>query len=342
MKKKVDIPFLVASLLLLVLFFVPLWRITLEAPQYPEGISMYIWINKITGDSEFTLQNINILNHYVGMKYIEPDSIPELKYFPIIIAIMVALGVLAAFSSSKLLKRSWVITLILLAVLGIYDFYLWEYDYGHNLSETAPIKVPGMAYQPPLFGSKMLLNFRAESYPHWGGGVIFLSMAIGVISQWIFKRKTQVKGMVSATTLLLMTILLSACSNKPQALNYEEDSCHSCKMLLIDQRFGSEWISDKGKVYKFDAVECLLDHLSNDLTQTGSIWVTPFNVPKTLVPVESSYFLVSKELPSPMGMYLTAYDSYIAAQDHQNEYGGDVYNWAQLQEVSPQLKNGLQ
>ena len=104
MKKSFDISLLVAALLLLALFFVPLWNITLEAPQYPNGISMYIWINKITGDSEFTLQNINILNHYVGMKSIEPDSIPELSYFPIIVGVMVLFGVVAAWSSSRFLK----------------------------------------------------------------------------------------------------------------------------------------------------------------------------------------------------------------------------------------------
>ena len=71
-----------ASMLMLLLFAFPIWNITLEAPQYPEGIKMYIWINKITGNDEFTLQNVNILNHYIGMKPITPESIPELTYFP--------------------------------------------------------------------------------------------------------------------------------------------------------------------------------------------------------------------------------------------------------------------
>ncbi len=170
------------ALLLLTLFITPLWRITLQAPQYPDGITMYIWINKITGDSEYTLQNINILNHYVGMKYIEPDSIPELQYFPYIILGMVLLGLISGSIGNRRLIFAWGSVMILLGALGIYDFYLWEYDYGHNLDPNAPIKVPGMAYQPPVIGSKMLLNFRADSYPYWGGLFMGLSIILSFVS----------------------------------------------------------------------------------------------------------------------------------------------------------------
>jgi copper chaperone NosL len=176
MKKYQKIIMRVGALLLLVLFMMPIWRITLEAPQYPGGITMYIWIDKITGDSEFTLQNINILNHYIGMKFNEPDSIPELSYFPYIVIAMSLLGVIFSFVGNRKLVLTWIITMVSLGILGIYDFYLWEYDYGHNLDPMAPIKVPGMVYQPPVFGSKMLLNFNAISYPHWGS--LFLALSI--------------------------------------------------------------------------------------------------------------------------------------------------------------------
>lgn len=174
---------------LMMLFFYPLWRITLIAPQYPDGVTMYIWINKITGDSPGTLQNINILNHYVGMKHIEPDSIPELTYFPWVVGALGLLGLIAAFVNKSGLYLAWAVVFLVLAALGIYDFYLWEYDYGHNLSPTAPIKVPGMSYQPPLFGSKMLLNFNAISYPGTGGIFMGISMLLAFVAWWI-KRKT--------------------------------------------------------------------------------------------------------------------------------------------------------
>jgi hypothetical protein len=173
------------------IFFFPIWSITLIAPQYPDGISMFIWINKITGDTPGTLQNINILNHYVGMKYIEPGSIPELRYFQWVIVAMGAAALAVSFSKNKYFFLTWVVSMVVLGGLGIYDFYLWEYDYGHNLSPTAPIKVPGMAYQPPLFGKKVLLNFIAYSYPSWGSlffGLAILFGSLGTFLSWKRKR----------------------------------------------------------------------------------------------------------------------------------------------------------
>ena len=185
---------LVAALLPLTLFFTPLWRITLEAPQYPNGITMYIWINQITGDSPATLQNINILNHYVGMQYIVPDSIPELSFFPHIVMGMSLLGLIFALVGNKKLFLTWGIIFVLLGIAGLYDFYLWEYDYGHNLDPRAPIKVPGMSYQPPVFGSKMLLNFKAISYPYWGGLFLGLSIFLSFVASFISKGTNTYKG----------------------------------------------------------------------------------------------------------------------------------------------------
>ncbi|MCB0702599.1 MAG: hypothetical protein R2863_10290 [Candidatus Kapaibacterium sp.] len=180
--KSSRIVMIIGSLMLLLVFLFPLWSISLEAPQFPEGINMYIWVNQITGDTESTLQNMNILNHYIGMQKIEPDSIPELQYFPYIVVFMSVIGVLFGIVGNRKLFLTWTILMIILGVLGIYDFYLWEYDYGHNLDPHAPIKVPGMVYQPPLFGSEWLLNFRATSYPalgslFMGGSVLFAGLA---------------------------------------------------------------------------------------------------------------------------------------------------------------------
>ena len=179
---------ILAAAALMMLFVFPMWRITLIAPQYPDGVNMYIWINKIGGDSPGTLQNINILNHYVGMKYIEPDAIPELKYFPYIIIALAVLALLAAAINKKQAYLGWAILFALLAVAGIYDFYLWEYDYGHNLSPTAPIKIPEASFQPPLFGTKVILNFIAKSFPHTGGYFAGLS-ALLALSAWWLKSK---------------------------------------------------------------------------------------------------------------------------------------------------------
>lgn len=189
MKQLPRILMFTAVLGLLTLFIFPMWRITLIAPQYPDGVSLYIWINKMGGDTPGTLQNINILNHYVGMKYIEPESIPELKYFPYIVAGMALLGLVFTIMNKRLFFLTWALIMAGLAVLGLYDFYLWEYDYGHNLSPTAPIKIPGASFQPPVFGTKLILNFTAKSFPHVGGYFAGLSIVLASLAWWFGGKK---------------------------------------------------------------------------------------------------------------------------------------------------------
>ena len=127
------------------------------------------------------------------MKFIEPDSIPELTYFPFVVMGIVITGLACALSGKRNLILVWSIVFILLGSLGIYDFYLWLYEYGHNLSEAAPIKIPGMVYQPPLIGSKMLLNFKADSYPSMGGISMGISIFLGFFSYFFSTSKKQLE-----------------------------------------------------------------------------------------------------------------------------------------------------
>ena len=170
----------IALLCLTGVFLFPLWKITLDAAQFPGGLELNIWINKFSGKEEgdYIIQNINILNHYIGMQHIEPDSIPELTYFPYVIYGMIMLGLLVIWLNKKWGYGSWFILLCVLGALGIYDFYSWMYDYGHNLDPNAPITIPGMTYMPPLLGEKDLLNFYVTSYP--AAGTVFLSISIAL------------------------------------------------------------------------------------------------------------------------------------------------------------------
>lgn len=177
MKKISRIIVIAVSVLLVTGFILPIWEITLDAPQYPEGLGLNIWINKITGD----LQTINGLNHYIGMKKIEPDSIQELKMMPYFLGVLIVLGLIAGISGKKKLLSLWAIAFIIIGTTGAVDFYMWEYDYGHNLNPEAAIKVPGMSYQPPLIGSKQLLNFTANSYPDTGGMAVIGGGLIAVL-----------------------------------------------------------------------------------------------------------------------------------------------------------------
>ena len=85
-----------AALSMAVVYVQPLWHIGLQAPQYPEGLGLFIAVNKIVGEKKQDLDSINGLNHYIGMKVIRPDDIPELQYMPKIVAGLIGLGLLTA------------------------------------------------------------------------------------------------------------------------------------------------------------------------------------------------------------------------------------------------------
>ena len=182
-----------AVILLGGIFLFPLWQINLEAAQFPGGLDLNIWINRISGaDNDDTIiQNINILNHYIGMQYIEPDSIPELKYFSYVACAMMVLGLLMAIINKKWGYGAWFLIMVILSILAVYDFYLWLYDYGHNLDPTAPIKIEGMTFMPPLFGEKDLLNFYVKSYPHWGTIFMGFSIVFGFLAFWFKPKKAR-------------------------------------------------------------------------------------------------------------------------------------------------------
>lgn len=180
-----------AAFSMAIVYVLPLWHIGLEAPQYPEGIGLYIAADKIIGENPGDLKSINGLNHYIGMKAIEPDDIPELRFMPKIIAGLIAAGLLVAAVGRRGLLTGYASLLVLFSLAGLADFYKWSYDYGHNLDPTAAIKVPGMSYQPPLIGSKQILNFHATSWPASGGWVLIGAVALIVTLALLEHRRSK-------------------------------------------------------------------------------------------------------------------------------------------------------
>lgn len=186
---------ILGALLPLLLFVFPLWKITLEAPQYPTPLGMYIHINDFTDANPHDIKNINIMNHYVGMKYI-PEAIPEFKIFPAGIIITSILGLLIGFKGKYKWFMGWFILMLVLSLAGLYDFYIWEHDYGHDLDPKAIMKFTNpdgsiMGFQPPLFGSKDILNFKAHSYPRLGAYFLALGMACSFVAYFVGKKETR-------------------------------------------------------------------------------------------------------------------------------------------------------
>jgi len=176
-----------AGLVLALLYVTPMWRIDLGAPQYPEGMGMRIWVNQIQGAKPNDLQNINGLNHYIGMAPIHPDEIAELRFMPWIVAGLIGGALLVAGLGRRPVLYGFTALYCVVAAAGLYDFWRWEYDYGHDLDPTAAIRIPGASYQPPLLGAKKIMNFTAASWPHVGGIAAFVSLGLVllvVVLEW--------------------------------------------------------------------------------------------------------------------------------------------------------------
>lgn len=163
-----------SALTLISAYFVPLWQILMWAPQYPEGLEMKIWINTITGD----VRTISALNHYIGMKTIEVSMFPEFGYMIYVVGAIIGTGLLASILNKRFMLATYLLVILAAGIGALVDFYLWGYDYGHNLNPEAPIKIEGMSYQPPLIGTKVLLNFTAFSGPDIGGWIF---IGVGVL-----------------------------------------------------------------------------------------------------------------------------------------------------------------
>ena len=172
------------SLSMILVYFVPIWYIGLTAPQYQDGLSMHIWVSEITGGSEHDLRNINLLNHYVGMDEIHAESIPEFRYMPYVLGFMILGGLVAFLWPRMIMVYLGLINFALTAIAGMYDFWHWLYDYGHNLDPTAPLQIAD-SFQPPLIACKELLNFTACSWPNVG--TFILLIAAGALGYIVWK-----------------------------------------------------------------------------------------------------------------------------------------------------------
>jgi copper chaperone NosL len=147
--------------------------------------------------------------------------------------------------------------------------------------------------------------------------------------------------MKKSSWLVIMVALLSACTVAPEPIHYGEDNCVQCQMTIMDQRYGTEIVTDKGKVYTFDSVECLVEFLEEKeggAEQFSLVLFTSFDQPGKLVNAYECHVLHSQYLPSPMGMFLTAFEKEATAMSFKEQYGGRIFCWDGLMENFEVLK----
>lgn len=176
----------VAALLLTSVYFAPLWNLTMFAPQYPDGLRLDIWSYALVGgNGGQDLREINVLNHYIGMRDLVAEDFTEFHWIPFVVGGLALLALRAAVHGRM---RDLVDVVVLMGYFSAFSLWsfvhrLWEY--GHNLSPEAPVQVPG--FMPPLFGYQQIANFEVYSYPKgasYGMAAALLLLATAVVLGW--------------------------------------------------------------------------------------------------------------------------------------------------------------
>lgn len=122
-----------------------------------------------------------------------------------------------------------------------------------------------------------------------------------------------------------------SCNVSPKAIDYGNDGCHFCKMTIVDKVHAAEVVTKKGKVYKFDATECMINFIKEFDTSEIELYLSNnYTDPEALIDATKSTFLISKNIPSPMGAFLSAFKNKVDAEKFQTEKGGTLYNWNEL------------
>ncbi|WP_163969553.1 hypothetical protein [Oceanobacillus halotolerans] len=173
----------ISGICFVVSIFFPWWALRLVAPQYKEGL--YIWVYPYKMDGEIDI--INSLNHYIGMKEFSEASFPELDYLPYIIGGIAFITIIIALIRNRTALMIWTGVVLVLAMLGVYDIYRWLRTFGTNLDPSAPINID--PFIPPIVGTNQLANFETFSFFSYGAVLCTIAIIILLIVLWKGKER---------------------------------------------------------------------------------------------------------------------------------------------------------
>ena len=131
--------------------------------------------------------------------------------------------------------------------------------------------------------------------------------------------------------ICLVLFVFASCEVSPRPINYGADGCHFCSMTIVDKQHAAQIVTKKGKAFKFDAVECMVNHLKDvDMVTIELFLVNDYQAPGELIDAKIATFLITREIPSPMGEYLSAFKSRVEAENIEDENNGKLYSWEEL------------
>ena len=183
---------LLATLLLAATYAVPLWNLTMFAPQYPDGLRLDIYSYALAGgNGGQDVKEINVLNHYIGMHHLENESFEEFQWMPFVIGAIVLLLLRATVHGTTAALVDVTVVFFYFSAFSAWSFGYKLYQYGHDLAPGAAIKVD--PFMPPMFGYRQIANFEVYSYPRAGtyrmvSAIALLALALA--RSWWQSRRT--------------------------------------------------------------------------------------------------------------------------------------------------------
>jgi copper chaperone NosL len=343
-----------AAVLLAPVYWLPLWSIRISAPQYREGLGMNIGLRDIWGQGQHDIQNINILNHYIGMKPIVPSEVGVLTIMPWAVAFLMAGALAVAVIGRRWAVWGWLGAFTVLGTAGMVEFWRWNHDYGHNLSPDAPIKVPGMTYSPPIFGSKELLNITTTSLPSWGTLFIVLSILAAVAALYVGRRggaapeprrmadgaRFRSLGPAAAAALMAVALLAGCGTRAADAAAVEEvpefpagalrDYCDG---VIPETRFGGELETRDGRTFRFMSTECLAGFVAEGrvpAADVAAMRVVDYGHGERLIDAADAHYVRMEWASSPSGLNVAAVSTEKVAGTLHYFFGGERMTWAEV------------
>ncbi len=129
-----------------------------------------------------------------------------------------------------------------------------------------------------------------------------------------------------------LVLVFISCSIEPSKIVYGQDACHFCKMTIVEETHAAQIVTKKGKAFKYDAIECLLNDLENHEKEDIALYlVTDYLTPQKLIDAKTATFLISKSIQSPMGANLSAFENRNEIEEYAKNEEDKVFDWADLQ-----------
>ncbi|MDQ1143480.1 hypothetical protein QE429_000307 [Bacillus sp. SORGH_AS 510] len=168
----------VSAILIAASLFFPWWKMVFIAPQYPEGLNIIVYPNKLEGQIDI----VNGLNHYIGMSNFSEENFPELFYLPYLIGGLAALTLLTALLRKKSVLYGLISLFVIGGALGVLDLHAALKKFGTNLSPKAPIKID--PFVPPILGHNTIANFHTTSLLGMGTYLVMAAFILLLIPLW--------------------------------------------------------------------------------------------------------------------------------------------------------------